>query len=65
IYQETVVHSAVPLGTGKTVGTFVSGPQAQRKLTESGIFIEPSRRDSLFSQPPMVLASSARQTPVD
>jgi 3',5'-cyclic-AMP phosphodiesterase len=65
VYQDTVVHSVVPLGTGKTVGTFVSGPQAQRKLTESGIFIEPSRRDSLFSQPPMVLASSARQTPVD
>jgi 3',5'-cyclic-AMP phosphodiesterase len=65
VYQDSVVHSVVPLGTGKTVGTFVSGPQAQRKLTDSGIFIEPSRRDSLFSQPPMVLTSSARQTPVD
>jgi 3',5'-cyclic AMP phosphodiesterase CpdA len=65
VYQDTVVHSVVPLGTGKTVGTFVSGPQAHRKITESGIFIEPSRRDSLFTHPPMVLTSSAWRTPVD
>jgi 3',5'-cyclic-AMP phosphodiesterase len=65
VYPDTIVHSVIPLGTGKTVGTFVSPAQAQRKITESGIFIEPSRRDSLFKHPPMVLTSSARQTPVD
>ena len=65
VYRDTVVHSVIPLGTGKTVGTFVSAAQAQRKIAESGIFIEPSRRDSLFAHPPMVLTSSARRTPVD
>jgi Icc protein len=54
VYQETVVHSVVPLGTGDTVGTFVSPEQARRNITESGLFIEPSSRDSLFAQPPMV-----------
>jgi 3',5'-cyclic AMP phosphodiesterase CpdA len=65
VYQDTVVHSVIPLGTGKTVGTFVSAARAQRKIAENGIFIEPSRRDSLFTHPPMVLTSSARQTPAD
>jgi Icc protein len=65
VYQDTVVHSVIPLGTGKTVGTFVSAAQAQRKIAENGIFIEPSRRDSLFTHPPMVLTSSARQTQAD
>ena len=65
VYQDTVVHSVIPLGTGKTVGTFVSPAQAQRKITESGMFIEPSRRDSPFRHPPMVLTPSVRQTPAD
>jgi Icc protein len=65
VYQDTVVHSVIPLGTGKTVGTFVSAAQAQRKIAENGILIEPSRRDSLFTHPPMVLTSSARQTQAD
>ena len=65
VYQDTVVHSVIPLGTGNTVGSFVSPAQAQRKIAESGMFIEPSRRDSLFTHPPMVLTSSARQTPAD
>jgi 3',5'-cyclic-AMP phosphodiesterase len=65
VYPDTVVHSVIPLGAGKTVGTFVSPAQAQRKITESGMFIEPSRRDLLFTHPPMVLTSAARQTPVD
>jgi 3',5'-cyclic-AMP phosphodiesterase len=65
VYQDTVVHSVIPLGTGNTVGTFVSPAQAQRKIAESGMFIEPSGRDSLFTHPPMVLTSPARQTPVD
>jgi 3',5'-cyclic-AMP phosphodiesterase len=65
VYPDTVVHSVIPLGAGKTVGTFVSPAQAQRKITESGIFIEPSPRDSLFRHPAMVLTSSVRQTPVD
>ena len=65
VYQDTVVHSVIPLGTGKTVGTFVSPAQAQRKITESGMFIEPSRRDSLFRHPPMVMTPAVRQTPAD
>jgi Icc protein len=54
VYRDTVVHSVIPMGTGKTVGTFVSPAQARRKITESGLFIEPSSRDSLFAQPPAV-----------
>jgi 3',5'-cyclic AMP phosphodiesterase CpdA len=65
VYQDTVVHSVIPLATGNTVGTFVSPAQAQRKIAESGMFIEPSRRDSLFTHPPMVLTSPARQTLAD
>jgi 3',5'-cyclic-AMP phosphodiesterase len=65
VYQDTVVHSVIPLGSGKTVGAFVSAAESQHKIAQSGIFIEPSRRDSLFRHPPMVLTSSARQTPVD
>ncbi|SON60651.1 3',5'-cyclic adenosine monophosphate phosphodiesterase CpdA [Mycobacterium simulans] len=63
VYQDTVVHSVIPLGGGQTVGTFVSPAQAKRNITESGIFIEPSRRDSLFKHPPMVLTRSAPQSP--
>jgi 3',5'-cyclic-AMP phosphodiesterase len=65
VYPDTVVHSVIPLGAGKTAGTFLSPAQAQRKLAESGMFIEPSRRDSLFSHPPVVLTPSVRQTPAD
>ncbi|MDP7726442.1 phosphodiesterase [Mycobacterium sp. TY814] len=61
IYPETVVHSVIPLGGGNTVGTFVSPGQAQRNIAEAGIFIEPSRRDSLFKHPPMALTSTAPQ----
>ena len=63
VYQDTVVHSVIPLGAGKTVGTFVSPEQARRKITESGLFIEPSARDSLFAHPPMVLSPSGAQAP--
>jgi 3',5'-cyclic-AMP phosphodiesterase len=65
VYQDTVVHSVIPLGVGKTVGTFVSPAQAQRKITDSGMFIEPSQRDLLFRHPPMVLTPSVPQTPAD
>lgn len=65
IYPDTVVHSVIPLGAGETVGTFVSPAAARRIITDSGMFIEPSRRDSLFSPPPQELASAARRTPVD
>ncbi|BDB45117.1 MULTISPECIES: phosphodiesterase [Mycobacterium] len=58
VYPDTVVHSVVPLGGGKTVGTFVSPGQAQRNLAEAGIFIEPSRRDSLFRHPQLALTST-------
>lgn len=61
IYPETVVHSVIPLGGGNTVGTFVTPGQAQRNIAEAGIFIEPSRRDSLFTHPPMALTSTAPQ----
>lgn len=65
VYQDTVVHSVIPLGAGKTVGTFVSPVQARRKIAESGMFIEPSHRDSLFRHPPLVLTPLARKTPAD
>ncbi|MFV8319465.1 phosphodiesterase [Mycobacterium sp. 23] len=65
IYPETVVHSVIPLGGGNTVGTFVSPGQAQRNLAEAGIFIEPSRRDSLFRHPPMALTSTAPRESAD
>jgi 3',5'-cyclic AMP phosphodiesterase CpdA len=65
VYPDTVVHSVIPLGGGNTVGTFVSPGQAQRRIAEAGIFIEPSRRDSLFRHPPMVLTSTAPQNPAD
>jgi Icc protein len=65
VYRDTIVHSVIPLGTGKTVGTFVSPADAQRKVTDSGMFIEPSLRDSLFSQAPTVLTSAAPQRPAD
>lgn len=58
VYQDTVVHSVVPLGGGNTVGTFVSPEHAQRKIIASGMFIEPSSRDSLFAHPSMVLPRS-------
>lgn len=63
VYPETVVHSVIPLGGGNTVGTFVSPGQARRNIAEAGIFIEPSRRDSLFNHPPMALTST--QDPAD
>jgi Icc protein len=64
VYPDTIVHSVIPLGTGPTVGTFVEPRQAKRRIADSGIFVEPSsRRDSLFSHPPMVLTSSGSETP--
>jgi Icc protein len=63
VYQDTVVHSVVPLGGGKTVGTFFSPEHAQRKIAASGLFIEPSSRYSLFDHPPMVLTPSGPQLP--
>ncbi|KLO29871.1 phosphodiesterase [Mycobacterium haemophilum] len=65
VYQDTVVHSVIPLGTGNTVGTFVSPAQARRNIAESGLFIEPSGRDSLFAHPPMMLTPSVTQSPGD
>lgn len=65
VYPETVVHSVIPLGGGNTVGTFVSPGQAQRNIADAGIFIEPSRRDSFFRHPPMVLTSTGPQDSAD
>lgn len=65
VYQDTIVHSVIPLGTGITVGTFVPPAQARRQIAENGLYIEPSLRDSLFKQSSMVLTSSASQTSSD
>lgn len=65
VYQDTVVHSVISLGAGKTVGTFVSPSEARRKIADSGLFIEPSQRDSLFAHPPMVLTPAAPQGPAE
>ncbi|KJX74720.1 phosphodiesterase [Mycobacterium lepromatosis] len=62
VYQDTVVHSVIPLGIGNMVGTFVSPAQARRDIAESGLFIEPCGRDSLFADPPMVLTPSVTQS---
>jgi 3',5'-cyclic-AMP phosphodiesterase len=63
VYQDTIVHSVVPLGTGITVGTFVNPAQARGQIAENGLYIEPSLRDSLFKQPSMVLTSWAPAKP--
>lgn len=65
VYHDTVVHSVIPLGTGHTVGTFVPAAQARRRITESGMVIEPSSRNSVFTHPVMELSSSARQSRAD
>jgi 3',5'-cyclic-AMP phosphodiesterase len=54
----------VPLGTGKTVGTFVSPAQARHRILRNGIVIEPSGRVALFRTPPEAasrMASVVRQ----
>ncbi|ADG99428.1 metallophosphoesterase [Segniliparus rotundus DSM 44985] len=43
-YQETVVHSVVPLAAGRTVGEFVAPETAQRRLEEAGHTILPAAR---------------------
>lgn len=47
VYHDTIVHSVIPLGTGNTVGSRIPPAQVGRRIAESGMFIEPSLRDSL------------------
>lgn len=39
LYEDTVVHSVVPIGTGTTVGTYVSADETARRLHDAGIVI--------------------------
>ncbi|MBM7416576.1 MULTISPECIES: phosphodiesterase [Nocardiaceae] len=39
LYQDTVVHSVVPIGTGDTVGTYVSADEAAQRLHDAGVVI--------------------------
>jgi 3',5'-cyclic AMP phosphodiesterase CpdA len=48
VYDETVVHSAVPIGTYDTVGEYVSPEETARRLEAAGIRIaDGSRRSSV------------------
>jgi 3',5'-cyclic AMP phosphodiesterase CpdA len=48
VYDETVVHSAVPIGTYETVGEYVSPDETARRLADAGIRIaDGSRRNSI------------------
>ncbi|PYE18702.1 3',5'-cyclic AMP phosphodiesterase CpdA [Williamsia limnetica] len=46
VYDETVVHSAVPIGTFDTVGEYVSPEQTAARLTKAGVYIDESTRQS-------------------
>ncbi|TCO55935.1 phosphodiesterase [Actinocrispum wychmicini] len=43
-YQDTVVHTVVPLASGPTVGRFVPPGRAERELAEAGVRIMPALR---------------------
>ena len=44
VYDETIVHSVVPMGDYATVGEYVSPEETQRRLDAAGIRIPESRR---------------------
>jgi 3',5'-cyclic-AMP phosphodiesterase len=44
VYDETIVHSVVPIGDYATVGEYVSPEETQRRLDAAGIRIPESRR---------------------
>ncbi|MGU3436200.1 phosphodiesterase [Actinomycetes bacterium M1A6_2h] len=39
VYQDTVVHSVVPISTGDTVGEYVSADETARRLADAGVRI--------------------------
>ncbi|NYD78604.1 phosphodiesterase [Arthrobacter cupressi] len=39
VYQDTIVHSVVPLGSSRTVGEYVSPEETRRRLAAAGIWI--------------------------
>jgi hypothetical protein len=50
VYDNTVVHSAVPIGTYETVGEFVSPEETARRLAEAGIVIADGSRSGSVSR---------------
>ncbi|MDJ0396317.1 phosphodiesterase [Rhodococcus sp. G-MC3] len=49
VYDDTVVHSVVPIGTYDTVGEYVPGDEVARRLEQSGVRIADSTRRSRVS----------------
>lgn len=49
LYDDTVVHSVVPIGTYDTVGEYVPADEVARRLTASGVRIADSSRTSRVS----------------
>nr|WP_296776223.1 phosphodiesterase [Rhodococcus sp. (in: high G+C Gram-positive bacteria)] len=49
VYDDTVVHSVVPIGTYDTVGEYVSGDEVARRLDQAGVRIADSTRHSRIS----------------
>lgn len=49
LYDETVVHSVVPIGSYETVGEYVSAEEVARRLDRSGVRIAESTRNSRVS----------------
>lgn len=50
VYDSTIVHSAVPIGTYETVGEYVSPQQTANRLAEAGVEIADSTRNSTESR---------------
>ena len=50
VYDTTIVHSAVPIGTYETVGEYVSPAESARRLAEAGIVIADGRRTDSVSR---------------
>lgn len=52
VYQDTIVHSVVPLGSSRTVGEYVSPGESRRRLAAAGIRIPGRPRSGVphFSQ---------------
>lgn len=49
VYDDTVVHSVVPIGSYDTVGEYVSADEVARRLANSGVRIADSTRSSRVS----------------
>ncbi len=49
VYDDTVVHSVVPVGTYDTVGEYVSAEETARRLEQAGVRIAESTRQSRIS----------------